>query len=116
MLTQKISKKNSKDTVNILKNCMNVICALTICFFLFQYYIHAKIEELLDHIPAKVLPKEWGGEEQSIESLARQWRHRVDELKDYLQNIKDLCNTTPAPIMDSDMYGTVGAFRKLDID
>ncbi|KAL4711844.1 hypothetical protein ACJJTC_006013 [Scirpophaga incertulas] len=81
-----------------------------------RYYIHNKPEDLLDHIPAKVLPKEWGGQEDSIESLAKQWRHRVAELKNYLQNLKDTCNATPAPIMDSDMYGTVGAFRKLDID
>lgn len=81
-----------------------------------RYYIHSKLEELLDHIPARVLPKEWGGEEESIDSLARRWRHRADELKPHLQNLKDLCNTTPAPVKDTDMYGTMGAFRKLDID
>lgn len=81
-----------------------------------QYYIHSKVEELLEHIPARVLPEEWGGQEESIDTLARRWRNRVDDLRDYVQNLKDLSNTTPAPIMDNDMYGTVGAFRKLDID
>ncbi|CAG9791431.1 unnamed protein product [Diatraea saccharalis] len=81
-----------------------------------RYYIHAKAEELLEHIPARVLPKDLSGEEESIDTLARRWRHRSEELKDYLQNLKELCNATPAPIMDADIYGTVGAFRKLDID
>lgn len=85
-------------------------------FFLLQYYIHGKIEELLEYIPAQILPEEWGGQEEGIDALARRWRNRVDDLKDYLTNLQDLSNAAPAPILDNDMYGTVGAFRKLDID
>ncbi|XP_053617419.1 alpha-tocopherol transfer protein-like [Plodia interpunctella] len=81
-----------------------------------RYYIHSQVEELLEHIPARVLPAEWGGEEESIEVLAKKWINRVDELRDYLRNLSVLCNTAPAPILDNDIYGTVGAFRKLDID
>nr|XP_013189581.1 unnamed protein product [Amyelois transitella] len=81
-----------------------------------RYYIHSQVDELLEHIPARVLPAEWGGEEESIDVLAKKWRNRVDEVRDHLRNLSVLCNTTPAPIIDNDIYGTVGAFRKLDID
>ncbi|KAL0818273.1 hypothetical protein ABMA28_008763 [Loxostege sticticalis] len=81
-----------------------------------RYYIHPKVEDLLEHIPARVLPEEWGGQEESIDTLARRWRNRVDDLRDYIHNLNDISNATPAPILDNDMYGTVGAFRKLDID
>ncbi|XP_059052351.1 retinol-binding protein pinta-like [Achroia grisella] len=80
-----------------------------------RYYIHSREEDLLEHIPARVLPAEWGGEEESIDTLAKKWRHRVDELRDYLRNL-NIINTTPAPMLDTDIYGTVGAFRKLEID
>lgn len=74
------------------------------------------MDELLELIPARVLPAEWGGEEESIDVLAKKWRNRVDEVRDFLRNLNVLCNTSPAPLMDNDIYGTVGAFRKLDID
>ncbi|RVE50298.1 hypothetical protein evm_005133, partial [Chilo suppressalis] len=96
-------------TIQFMRSCVNEKIRR-------RYYIHADVEELKEHIPARVLPKDLSGEEESIDTLARRWRHRVDELKDYTQNLKDQCNTTPAPIMDADIYGTVGAFRKLDID
>lgn len=82
----------------------------------FQYYLHAKIEELFEHIPASVLPEEWGGEEESIDIIVRKWRNRVDESREFLRSINEICATAPASIPDSDIYGTVGAFRKLDID
>lgn len=86
-------------------------------YFLFlQYYLHPKVDELLDHIPARVLPAEWGGEEESIDILAKKWRRRIDELRDYLRELNDICTITSNKIPDCDMYGTIGAFRKLDID
>lgn len=81
-----------------------------------RYYLHSKIEELLDHISTRVLPQDLGGEEESIEMLAKKWRHRIDESIPYIRNLSETCNTAPAPVNDVDIYGTVGAFRKLDID
>ncbi|KAJ0173063.1 hypothetical protein K1T71_011239 [Dendrolimus kikuchii] len=81
-----------------------------------RYYLHAKIEELHEHISRRVLPMEWGGEEESIDVISRKWRHRVDESRDFVRNLNELCYTTSVPISDADIYGTVGAFRKLDID
>lgn len=63
-----------------------------------------------------MLPIEWGGEEESIEILNKKWRRRVDESRDYLRNLSEICNVCPDPQYDSDIYGVVGSFRKLDID
>lgn len=81
-----------------------------------QYYIHSKVDELLDHIPARALPAEWGGEEESIDVIAKKWRRRIDELRDYLRDLNEMCTTTSNKTPNCDMYGTIGAFRKLDID
>lgn len=74
------------------------------------------MEELLDHIPARVLPAEWGGQEESIDTLARKWRVRVDEIRDYLRDLNDVLPGKTKSYDESDIYGAVGAFRKLDID
>lgn len=81
-----------------------------------RYLIHPKIEDLLEYIPARVLPAEWGGEEVSIDVLAKKWRTRIDESREFLRNLNEVCQRTPEKISDVDIYGTVGAFRKLDID
>lgn len=74
------------------------------------------MEDLLDHIPARVLPLEWGGTEDPIDTLTKRWRRRVDELRDYLRELNEYSNSTSEHITDKDIYGTMGAFRKLDID
>lgn len=78
--------------------------------------MHSKTEELLDHFPARVLPAEWGGEEESIDVLNKKWRRRVDEVRDYLRDLSEVCNVCPDSQYDNDIYGVVGSFRKLDID
>lgn len=108
--------KYSNDCQSICVSRLNEHFTCTNLHPFLQYYIHSKVEDLLDHIPARVLPREWSGEEESLDSLARRWRNRVDDMKDYLQTLNERCNATPAPVLDNDMYGTVGAFRKLDID
>ncbi|XP_045453863.1 retinol-binding protein pinta-like [Melitaea cinxia] len=81
-----------------------------------RYYLHSKAEELLDHFPVRVLPVEWGGEEESIEILTKKWKRRVDEVRDYLRYLSELCDVTPDTSYSNDIYGAVGSFRKLDID
>ncbi|KAH9641470.1 hypothetical protein HF086_006086 [Spodoptera exigua] len=80
------------------------------------YYLHPKVEQLLEHIPAQVLPREWGGEEENIDVLAKKWRRRIDEVSPYLRIFNEACSTAKTPSNDVEIYGTVGAFRKLDID
>ncbi|KAI5634056.1 CRAL/TRIO domain-containing protein [Phthorimaea operculella] len=81
-----------------------------------RYVINANVEELLEYIPARVLPAEWGGQEESIDVLAKKWRRRIDELRDYLRDLSELTSSVTPPLQNNDLYGTVGAFRKLDID
>ncbi|KAG6446843.1 retinol-binding protein pinta [Manduca sexta] len=81
-----------------------------------RYYLHAKVDELLEHISASVLPQEWGGEEEPIDVLVRKWRQRIDESREFLRDLNELCCAVPAQIADAEVYGTMGSFRKLDID
>ncbi|KAF9417343.1 hypothetical protein HW555_005559 [Spodoptera exigua] len=60
--------------------------------------------------------EEWGGEEENIDVLAKKWRRRIDEVSPYLRIFNEACSTAKTPSNDVEIYGTVGAFRKLDID
>lgn len=93
----------------LMRNCVNEKIKR-------RYYLHPKVEELLEHIPAQVLPREWGGDEENIDILAKKWRRRIDEVSPYLRIFNEACSTAKVPSNDVDIYGTVGAFRKLDID
>ncbi|XP_014356300.2 retinol-binding protein pinta [Papilio machaon] len=96
-------------SLNFIRSCVNEKIRR-------RYYLHQKVEDLLEHFPSRVLPAEWGGEEESVEVIAKKWKRRVDELRDYLRDLSELSNLTEKPQFDTDIYGTVGAFRKLDID
>ncbi|CAH0713761.1 unnamed protein product, partial [Brenthis ino] len=96
-------------SLNLMRACVNEKIRK-------RYYLHSKTEELLEHFPARVLPIEWGGEEESIEILNKKWRRRVDEVRDYLRDLSEICNVCPDTQYDNDIYGVVGSFRKLDID
>ncbi|KAI8442219.1 hypothetical protein MSG28_005800 [Choristoneura fumiferana] len=96
-------------TLQLMRSCMNEKIKR-------RLYLNSKVEELLDHIPARVLPAEWGGQEESIDTIARKWRVRVDEIRDYLRDLNEILPAKTKSYDESDIYGAVGAFRKLDID
>ncbi|XP_072934443.1 alpha-tocopherol transfer protein-like [Epargyreus clarus] len=96
-------------SINFMRSCVNEKIRK-------RYYLHPKVEDLLDHFPARILPAEWGGDEDSFDVLAMKWRRRVDEVRDYLRELSELCNVPPELKLDNDIYGTIGSFRKLDID
>lgn len=82
-----------------------------------RFLLHTKVEELQDHFPGYVLPSEWGGQEESFDALSRKWRTRIDELRDYLRGLSNMTKESlKSQSIDNEIYGAVGAFRKLDID
>ncbi|XP_068623720.1 alpha-tocopherol transfer protein-like [Battus philenor] len=96
-------------SLNFIRSCVNEKIRN-------RYYFHQKVEDLYEHLPVRILPAEWGGEEVSFDVIMKKWTQRVDELRDFLQDLSELSNVTEEPQLDSDIYGTVGAFRKLEID
>lgn len=85
-----------------------------------RLYVHSKVDSLIEHIPLKYLPKEYGGENGSIEEIIEQTGKKLDEYSDY---IKDNANygtdetlRPGKPIDFDDLFGTEGSFRKLEVD
>ncbi|VVC88787.1 alpha-tocopherol transfer protein-like [Leptidea sinapis] len=96
-------------SLNLMRACVNEKVKQ-------RYYLHSKVEELLDHMPARILPAEWGGKEESIEALSKKMQRRVEEVRDYIRQLNTSCRAAPLPASDKDIYGVAGAFRKLEID
>lgn len=85
-----------------------------------RLYVHGKIDSLFEHIPLKYLPKEYGGENGSIDEIIEQTGKKLDEYSDYF---KDNANygtdeklRPGKPIDFDDLFGTEGSFRKLEVD
>lgn len=45
------------------------------------------VPTLQQHFPASILPKEYGGEAVSIETLSQEWTNFVMDSESYLQSI-----------------------------
>ncbi|XP_017864346.1 PREDICTED: alpha-tocopherol transfer protein-like [Drosophila arizonae] len=85
-----------------------------------RLFIHSKIDSLLEHVPLKYLPKEYGGENGSIQESIVEWQKKFDQYRDYFkENTKfgtDEKLRPGNPIDFDTLYGTEGSFRKLNVD
>ncbi|XP_046608738.1 retinol-binding protein pinta-like [Neodiprion virginianus] len=84
--------------------------------------VHQKgsYESLYQVIPKSILPKDYGGDEQSMEHLDELWRQKVDEKRDWFLDQDKIVvdeKLRPGPPMNADeLFGFSGSFRKLDVD
>lgn len=85
-----------------------------------RLYVHGKIDSLFEHIPLKYLPKEYGGENGSIDEIIDEMDKKFDE---YIEFFKENANygtdeklRPGKPIDFDDLFGTEGSFRKLEVD
>ncbi|XP_064546300.1 alpha-tocopherol transfer protein-like [Drosophila montana] len=85
-----------------------------------RLFVHAKVESLIEHVPLKYLPKEYGGENGSIEEIVADMEKKFDQYRDYFkanaQYGTDEKLRPGNPIDFDSLYGTEGSFRKLNVD
>ncbi|ALC44043.1 CG33514 [Drosophila busckii] len=85
-----------------------------------RLFIHGKMESLIEQIPLEYLPKEYGGENGSIEESVAEWEKKFDSYREYIKanaNYGTDESLRPGKAIDFDsLYGTEGSFRKLNVD
>ncbi|XP_063541328.1 alpha-tocopherol transfer protein-like [Cydia strobilella] len=100
--------------VFILKQCMKPKVAG-------RLHVHNSISDFQKHVPKEVLPKEYGGDEQSVRKLADAWNDFMSNeetkqrIKDLDQLVADESRRTNTKFND-EYLGMPGSFRKLTVD
>lgn len=86
-----------------------------------RFHIHKSIEELYDHIPKRLLPKDYDGDEPSLKELQMKWLDALssEEHLEYLRDINEAC--TDEDYRQRDKFneqcaGMPGTFRLLSVD
>ncbi|XP_030565404.1 alpha-tocopherol transfer protein-like [Drosophila novamexicana] len=85
-----------------------------------RLFVHGKMESLTEHVPLKYLPKEYGGENGSIEEIVAEMDKKFDQYRDYFKANAQFGTDEKLrpgnPIDFDSLYGTEGSFRKLNVD
>ncbi|XP_050501929.1 alpha-tocopherol transfer protein-like [Diabrotica virgifera virgifera] len=84
-----------------------------------RIHIHKKSASIFKYIPMDILPKDYGGNEKPLEELNQLWKAKLAEYKerfDALEKIRIKEELKPMPLINDEILGFHGNFRKLDLD
>lgn len=86
-----------------------------------QIHVHgSNFEEVLKHIPKELLPKEYGGDDGTIQELVDHWEHQFMLHRDYLIEGEQFgtveAKRVGQPRNAENLFGVQGSFRRLDVD
>uniref|UniRef100_A0A1L8DZG8 Putative phosphatidylinositol transfer protein sec14 n=1 Tax=Nyssomyia neivai TaxID=330878 RepID=A0A1L8DZG8_9DIPT len=86
-----------------------------------RLHVHGEnMESLYQHIPKRLLPKEYGGEGPHIKELIDKWEKKFMEYRDYfLEEANygtDEKKRPGRPKTEESIFGIDGSFRKLNVD
>ncbi|XP_050512072.1 alpha-tocopherol transfer protein-like isoform X1 [Diabrotica virgifera virgifera] len=83
-----------------------------------KVYLHKSLEELHLHVPQSILPVEYGGNEQSLDTLYELWKVKLQQYKsrfDLLDKLFVNEELRTCPYKNCDVLGYYGNYMKLDV-
>ncbi|KAJ9594065.1 hypothetical protein L9F63_014508 [Diploptera punctata] len=87
-----------------------------------RLYVHGdNMDALYQHLPKKILPREYGGDAGPIDKLAAEWKRKVEDRRSwFLENEKYRSDEKKRPggrpKTQEDLFGLEGSFRQLSVD
>ncbi|KAJ8958466.1 hypothetical protein NQ318_002255 [Aromia moschata] len=82
-----------------------------------RFVVHKDIESLLKVIPKEVLPKDYGGDEKSLDELQELYSKKIEEYREFFDQ-RDQWKVDeelrPSNNLNNDLYSWYGSFRKLE--
>ncbi|KAJ8958465.1 hypothetical protein NQ318_002254 [Aromia moschata] len=84
-----------------------------------RLFVHDSMDKLFDYIPKEVLPEDYGGDEMSLRKLNELWKQKLIEYKDRfdaLEKMKVKEELRPTPLVNDEVLGFHGNFKKLAVD
>ncbi|KAI9586028.1 hypothetical protein GQX74_001875 [Glossina fuscipes] len=85
-----------------------------------RFLNHNSLDSLIQHVPLKYLPNDYGGESGTIKEIIAEWDKKLDKYRDYFgKSIQwgtdEKLRFDKAKHYD-DTFGSEGSFRKLELD
>ncbi|XP_013105399.1 alpha-tocopherol transfer protein-like isoform X2 [Stomoxys calcitrans] len=86
-----------------------------------RLFVHGnKMDSLIQQVPLKYLPKEYGGENGSLDEISKEWEQKLDKYREYFKKNAEYGTDEklrPGKAIDfNSIFGIDGSFRKLDVD
>ncbi|XP_053661311.1 retinol-binding protein pinta-like [Anopheles marshallii] len=86
-----------------------------------RLYVHgSNLEKLYQHIPKRLLPKEYGGESSSLQEITSIWEKKILSYREYFleedQYGTDERKRVGKAKTAESLFGMEGSFRKLEVD
>nr|XP_021196946.2 uncharacterized protein LOC110381073 isoform X1 [Helicoverpa armigera]XP_021196947.2 uncharacterized protein LOC110381073 isoform X1 [Helicoverpa armigera] len=86
-----------------------------------RVHVHNSYEDLHKHIPRDMLPKDYGGDEQSVSKLCDQWKEQLktEEAKKKIKSLEKMVSDESkrqTSKFNEEYMGMPGSFRKLTVD
>lgn len=84
-----------------------------------RLHLHNTSQELHEYLPRDILPKDYGGDELSLQELNDLWKTNLKEHADRfdkLDKMKVKEELRPTPLQNDEVLGYHGNFKKLDFD
>ncbi|CAG9861570.1 unnamed protein product [Phyllotreta striolata] len=103
----------------VMKSILNTVKMMAKKKIYDRLILHSSLESLYEYVPRELLPIEYGGEENSVEVLQEFW---FQKLRDYEKRFDELEEMTvdeslrPEPLVNSDILGYYGNFKKIEVD
>lgn len=81
--------------------------------------IHKSLEDLYEIIPRKCLPSDYGGDCKEVEKIQAEWIKEINDRSEWLKEEFSMVSDETKRVGDvykSDLFGTEGSFKKLNLD
>ncbi|KAJ8966984.1 hypothetical protein NQ314_003171 [Rhamnusium bicolor] len=84
-----------------------------------RLHVHQKSDAILKCISKDILPKDYGGDELSLFELNELWKNKLSEYQDRfdaLDKMRTNEKLRPTPLVNDEILGFHGNFKKLNVD
>ncbi|XP_069691386.1 retinol-binding protein pinta-like [Periplaneta americana] len=86
-----------------------------------RLFVHAALDSLHEHVPKRILPKEYGGEAGSLSEITEEWKKKVEAKRSWLleqekYGVDEKKRPGGRPKTQEDLFGLQGSFRQLNVD
>ncbi|XP_072395227.1 uncharacterized protein [Diabrotica undecimpunctata] len=84
-----------------------------------KIFVHESLTDLYKFIPREILPKEYGGNEKSLQDLGDAWRETLQKHRPRFEKLENMAvqeDRRPSPCKNCDILGYYGNYMKIDVN